>query len=226
MPTLVAGWLALALRQQACPPSGPPTPLPHLPRHALGPARQPQRHAWHPRLPPAPRRRAAAPHAAGCAPGAAQGACFAALCAHLLAAQASHRSSPAHARPAPNTLLSIKPALLAVLSRLWRQHVLVGRPPAPDVYASWREHHDLLRRIVEVGRVCGQRAGQAGVCASGPGRAQHLRPRSELMGAAEEATARPCSPAGHPQVARGAQLVASIEREVHPPGSDARWFLD
>jgi hypothetical protein len=39
-----------------------------------------------------------------------------------------------------------------VISRLWQQHVLPGRPPPSDVYASWREHHDMMRRIGEVGR--------------------------------------------------------------------------
>lgn len=30
--------------------------------------------------------------------------------------------------------------------------MLVGQPPAPGVYASWREHHELVRRIKEAAR--------------------------------------------------------------------------
>ncbi|EFN52793.1 hypothetical protein CHLNCDRAFT_138438 [Chlorella variabilis] len=40
--------------------------------------------------------------------------------------------------------------MLLVISRLWQQHVLPGRPPPADVYASWHEHHDMMRRIREV----------------------------------------------------------------------------
>ncbi|PRW39169.1 Restriction endonuclease type II-like [Chlorella sorokiniana] len=66
--------------------------------------------------------------------------------------------------------------MLLVISRLWQQHVLRRQPPPPGVYASWREHHDMVKRILEV--------------------------------------------------ARGAQLVATIEEGYHLPGGDSRWFLD
>lgn len=37
-----------------------------------------------------------------------------------------------------------------MISRLWVHHVLPGRPPPADVFASWHVHHDMLRRIGEV----------------------------------------------------------------------------
>lgn len=40
----------------------------------------------------------------------------------------------------------------AVLSRLWQQHVLARQPPPPGAYGSWREHHELVRRIKEAAR--------------------------------------------------------------------------
>ena len=93
----------------------------------------------------------------------------------------------------------------AVISRLWQQHVLPGRPPPSDVYASWREHHDMMRRIGEVS--------SAGVVA--------LAWMCTLC-----AAELPRPPLCCAQAARGAQLVAAIEEGHHLPGSDARWFLD
>ncbi|KAL4438693.1 hypothetical protein ABPG77_006297 [Micractinium sp. CCAP 211/92] len=42
--------------------------------------------------------------------------------------------------------------MLQVISRLWVHHVLPGRPPPANVFASWHVHHDMLRRIGEAAR--------------------------------------------------------------------------
>ncbi|PSC73441.1 Restriction endonuclease type II-like [Micractinium conductrix] len=42
--------------------------------------------------------------------------------------------------------------MLQVISRLWVEHVLAGRPPPPDAFANWHVHHDMLRRIGESAR--------------------------------------------------------------------------
>ena len=42
--------------------------------------------------------------------------------------------------------------LLAVVSRLWREHVLPRRPPPPDLFKSWDTYHSRVRQTVAAAR--------------------------------------------------------------------------
>lgn len=133
-------------------------------------------------------------------------------------------SSKCISRMSPQRLL-LNPA--AVISRLWQQHVLPGRPPPADVYASWHEHHDMMRRIREVSIIAAGWQAPFVVEKSEQKLNKWLnlcrRPRWTSLSWVGLLSLQPdCLP----QVANEAALVVATEDMRHMPGGDSRWFLD
>lgn len=118
--------------------------------------------------------------------------------------------------------------------RVWREYVLPGRPPPPDMFASWAEYHALLRHTLEVSR--GRHLGVRSLrqvaeslllcvlfCSGHSGEAMQGWRHMGVDGSQPGACACP-SPLV--QLARAAPLVLAVAEPHHPPCGDSRFFLE